>query len=500
MNSPERFCVLVVDDEPSILSSLRRDLEDDYDCIIAKNAEEARVAFAQRAIACILSDQRMPGETGSQLLTWVKQQYPDTARILLTGYSDFESVVAAVNQGGILHFLNKPWEPVQLMAVVQGAVDHYRLTLENRGLHEQLAARNAVLENENRQLRTQTREESTALKNLVGLSPAMQKLKAKVNALLDSQSTVLITGESGTGKELVARALHFGGSRREKPFVALNCAALPESILESELFGHVKGAFTHATENRVGLLEAAHGGTLFLDEIGDMPLAAQSKLLRFLQEGVITPIGGRSERKVDVRIIAATHRNLEAMAEEKTFRQDLFYRLNVIPLRTPPLRERPEDIPLLADHFVAKLAAKMDKPKRPFSAAAVQALKSHAFPGNVRELENAVEYALNWVGSAPAIDLAHLPDRIAEATSSSTAPSASSTVGGTSNAGYGNKAVTPAALPPDLPLDDAVMALEKDMIERALVECENNISQTARRLGLSRQGLHNKLAKYGLNP
>jgi two-component system, NtrC family, response regulator HupR/HoxA len=489
----ERFRILIVDDEPSILSSLKRELEDDFDCDTALNAALARQAFAQNGYACLICDQRMPGESGSQLLSWVKSQFPDTSRILLTGYSEMESIVEAVNQGGILHFMNKPWEPLQLQAVVRAAVDHHRLIVENRLLQERLKARNAALESENQSLRAALPVESEALRPLVGLAPAMQKLKAKIGALLGSQSTVLITGESGTGKELVARALHFGSERKDKPFVALNCAALPESILESELFGHVKGAFTHATENRIGLLEAAHGGTLFLDEIGDMPFGMQAKLLRFLQEGVLTPVGSRSERKVDVRVIAATHRDLEAMAAEKTFREDLFYRLHVIPLRTPPLRERSDDIPLLAEHFIAKVAKKLHRQPAALSPSAAACLKRHPFPGNVRELENAMEYALNMLGTAKAIEPDHLPDRIASLAQANPEQQASLS---TSAGMLAYSTQTP--LPTDLPLEDAVMALEKDWIERALSESQGNISQTARKLGLSRQGLHNKLAKYGI--
>ena len=482
--------VLIVDDEPAIVANLKRELEEDYPCLTAKDAAEARDQMANHRVACIISDQRMPGESGAELLAWVKIHFPDTQRILLTGYTDFDSAVAAINQGGISRFLNKPWEPAQLVAVVNEAVEFHRLVLENRDLQARLKARNRVLENENISLRSQARDELAPLQALVGLSPAMTRLKDKIRALLPSQSSVLITGESGTGKELVARSLHFGGSRRDKPFVALNCAALPESILESELFGHVKGAFTHAVDNRIGLLEAAQGGTLFLDEVGDMPPSMQAKVLRFLQEGVITPVGGRSERKLDVRIIAATHRDLETMVADKTFREDLYYRLNVIPLRTPALRERAEDIPLLAEHFVARLAPKIGVPPKSIDAAAAARLKNHAFPGNVRELENAIEYALNLVGDRASVGLEQLPEKL-------TLTGASDPV--TERPGQASDPDL-RPLPPDMPLDTAISALEKDWIQRALSECEGNITLTAKRLGLSRQGLHNKLAKYGLHP
>ncbi|MBW8888130.1 MAG: sigma-54-dependent Fis family transcriptional regulator [Fibrobacteres bacterium] len=477
--------ILVVDDEPAIVSSIIRSLEDDYECLGAANAAEARKLFDGREITCILSDQRMPGESGSELLAWVRRTHPDTIRILITGFSDFDSVVAAVNDGQIYHFLHKPWEPIHLEVVIRQAVQMHQLTGENRRLHAELQARNQVLERENLTLKAGTIQEAAAFRDLIGVSAPMQRLKDKLQALLNSQSTVLVTGESGTGKELVARALHFAGSRKDKSFIAQNCAALPESILESELFGHVKGAFTHATENRAGILEGAHGGTLFLDEVGDMSLGMQAKLLRFLQEGTFTPVGGRIEKKVDVRVIAATHRDLEAMVKDKTFREDLYYRLAVVPLRTPALRERRDDIPVLAEHFLRKKAAKFGRPAPRLAPETLARLAAHNYPGNVRELENAIEYALNMVGDRTVVLPEDLPDRIQGAPG----PAAPA----------GTAATAPIAqLPKDLMLDEAVMALEVEWINRAMQASGGNISQSARALGLSRQGLHNKLAKYGI--
>jgi transcriptional regulator with GAF, ATPase, and Fis domain len=317
--------------------------------------------------------------------------------------------------------------------------------------------------------------------------------------------------------------------------VAQNCAALPDSILESELFGHVKGAFTHATETRIGIIESANGGTLFLDEVGDMTLAMQAKVLRFLQEGVITQVGGRAERKVDVRVIAATHRDLEAMVGDKTFREDLYYRLAVVPLRTPALRERRGDIPLLAEHFLRKKAAKLGRKGARLSPEAAALLAAHPFPGNVRELENAMEYALNMVGDRDAILPGDLPDRIQSSAAALKSPAAyapgagsagiaSTGAGSFTGAGAGmvpgggsmgsdslgaapdgsaglpvQPGETPAAaIPRELLLDEAVMSLEVEWISRAMRMTGGNISQAAKALGLSRQGLHNKLAKYGI--
>ena len=487
---PKKPTLLVVDDEPAIVSSIIRSLEEEYECLGAANAAEGRKLFETHSITCVISDQRMPGEPGSEFLAWVRKQHPDTIRILITGFSDFESVVAAVNQGQIYHFLHKPWEPIQLEVVVRQAVQVHQLTEENRRLQSELQSRNRVLERENLTLKSDTIQASAAFRDLIGLSAPMQRLKDKLQALLQSQSTVLVTGESGTGKELVARALHFAGARKDKPFVAQNCAALPDSILESELFGHVKGAFTHATENRMGIIESAQAGTLFLDEVGDMTLTMQAKLLRFLQEGVLTPVGGRTEKKVDVRVIAATHRDLEAMVKDKTFREDLYYRLAVVPLRTPALRERRDDIPVLSEFFLRKKAAKFSRPVPRLAPETLARLSAHNFPGNVRELENAVEYALNMLGDRGVVLPGDLPDRFQ---GSDSAPAT-----GVGKPGTGAAGEAAAALPNDLLLDEAVMALEVEWINRAMLTTGGNISQAAKVLGLSRQGLHNKLAKYGI--
>jgi two-component system, NtrC family, response regulator HupR/HoxA len=501
-NEIKKPTILIVDDEPAIVSSMIRSLEDDYHCLGAPNAMEARKLFESQEIVCVLSDQRMPGEPGSEFLAWVKESHPDTIRILITGYSDFESVVAAVNKGQIYQFLHKPWEPIHLEMVIRQAVHIHSLSEENRRLQAELKNRNLHLERENIQLKAETILSVSAFKDLIGLSPPMQKLKLKLQALLPSQSTVLVTGESGTGKELVARALHFAGSRKEKTFVAQNCAALPDSILESELFGHVKGAFTHAVETRIGIIESANGGTLFLDEVGDMTLSMQAKLLRFLQEGVITQVGGRIERRVDVRIIAATHRDLEAMVEDKSFREDLYYRLAVVPIRTPALRERREDIPVLADYFLRKKATKLGKPIPKLAAETLALLTAHNFPGNVRELENAMEYALNMLWDRMTVLPEDLPDRIQgldkdgrkiTTLSSSEAPGFAT---GQLNPSIGADAA--GAIPKELLLDEAVMALEIEWINRAMQATNGNISHAAKALGLSRQGLHNKLAKHGI--
>ncbi len=481
--------LLIVDDEPSIVHSLIRALEDEYQCLGANSAESARPYFEKHRIVCVLSDQRMPGESGSEFLAWVRKNYPETLRILITGYADFDSIVAAVNEGQIFQFLPKPWEPMHLELVIRQAVQVYDLTESNLRLKNELQTRNQLLEHENIRLKADTVLENSAFASLIGLSPPMSNLKKKLQALLPSQSTVLITGESGTGKELVARALHFGGPRKDKPFVAQNCAALPDSILESELFGHLKGSFTHATETRIGIIESAQGGTLFLDEVGDMTLTMQAKLLRFLQEGIITPVGSRIEKRVDLRLIAATHRDLGSMVKEKTFREDLFYRLAVIPIQTPSLKSRSEDIPLLAEYFLIKKSAKLGIKAPKFHPSTLSLLQNHPFPGNVRELENAIEYSLNMLGENNMVLPENLPEKFHLSTHS-ISPRIENTMA--------IKDENSLSIPKSLLLDEAIEQIELDWIQRAMAKEEGNISHAAKSLGLSRQGLHNKLAKYGI--
>ncbi len=496
--------ILLVDDEPAIVHSLIRALEEEYQCLGANSAENARPYFKNHRIVCVLSDQRMPGESGSEFLAWVRKNHPETLRILITGYADFDSIVAAVNEGQIFQFLPKPWEPMHLELVIRQAVQVYDLKELNQRLQNELQTRNQLLEHENIRLKADTVLDNSAFSSLIGLSAPMSNLKKKLQALLPSQSTVLITGESGTGKELVARALHYGGPRKEKPFVAQNCAALPDSILESELFGHLKGSFTHATETRIGIIESAQGGTLFLDEVGDMTLSMQAKVLRFLQEGIITPVGSRIEKRVDLRLIAATHRDLESMVKEKSFREDLFYRLAVIPIQTPSLKSRSEDIPLLVENFLIKKAAKLGIKVPKFHPSTLAILQNYSFPGNVRELENAVEYALNMLGESKIIFPENLPEKFHRFANSnplvSIEPSESTH---SINSNISNNSVdlnsgNALSIPKSLLLDEAIEQIELDWIQRAMTKADGNISHAAKALGLSRQGLHNKLAKYGI--
>jgi DNA-binding NtrC family response regulator len=337
----------------------------------APSADAALALAAEQDFDAVLSDVRMPGLSGVELVGQLRRLRPSTPVVLMTAFGSIDSAVEAMRSGAF-DYLTKPFEPDAVMLAVERALEHRALALEN----EQL--RRAV-------------DQSTSLGDLIGKSPAIREIFALIKRIAHTRSSVLISGESGTGKEVVARAIHFHGDRAEKPFVPINCTAIPEGLLESELFGHVRGAFTGAHASKRGLFEKADGGTLFLDEIGDMGLALQGKLLRVLQDREIRPVGGTQSVRVDVRIIAATNRDLEAEIAEGRFREDLFYRLNVIPLHIPPLRERSEDVPALVEAFLRRHG---EGRARYFSPEAMRRLAEHPWRGNARELENVVERAL----------------------------------------------------------------------------------------------------------
>jgi DNA-binding NtrC family response regulator len=370
MSLPRR--ILIVDDDRAMremLASLFKErglwVED------AASADAALSRAAEQEFDVVLSDVRMPGLSGVELVGQLRRLRPGTPVVLMTAFGSIDSAVDAMRSGAF-DYLTKPFEPDAVILAVERALAHRALALEN----EQL--RRAV-------------DRSGSLGELIGKSPAMREIFALIKRIAYGRSSVLITGESGTGKEVVARAIHFHGDRSEKAFVPINCTAIPEGLLESELFGHVRGAFTGAHASKRGLFEKADGGTLFLDEIGDMGLVLQGKLLRVLQDREIRAVGGTQSVRVDVRIIAATNRDLEAEIAAGRFREDLFYRLNVIPIHIPPLRERPEDVPALVEAFLRRHA---DGRRRFFAPEALERLLAHAWRGNARELENVIERAL----------------------------------------------------------------------------------------------------------
>jgi two-component system NtrC family response regulator len=364
--------ILVVDDEAKLLEVLAAALENmGYASVTAGSVEEALEALQRQEIHLILSDLRLPGMSGRDLLEKVRARDPGLPVVIMTAYATLKDAVEIIKEGAF-DYIVKPFDLDALEATVTSALRFRALSDDNRQLRRELG-------------------KTFADDGFVGQSPAILAVRRSIREVGASAATVLITGESGTGKEVAAKAIHYSGPRASAPFVTVNCAAIPETLLESELFGHVRGAFTGATSSRPGRFSQADSGSLFLDEIGDMSLLLQAKMLRCIQEKTIEPVGANAPRKVDVRIIAATNRDLAAAINEGSFRQDLYYRLNVYPIFLPPLRERVEDIPLLAGHFAGKFAAEMGIAPVTFTEEALRVMREYAWPGNIRELENCVE-------------------------------------------------------------------------------------------------------------
>lgn len=389
----KRHKLLIVDDEKEILRSLTLTFTENYEVFTASSGAEALEIIKQQDIALIITDQRMPQMTGVELLEKVIQINPRIIRIILTGYTDTAALIQAINQGHIYQYITKPWERQELRLIVQRALETYELEIENRRLLKELQAANERLRVENVFLKTEMNKEWQCAE-IVGSSPTMQHVFERVHRVIGSSVTVLLTGETGTGKTLLACYIHSHGPRKDRLFIEQSCGTLPETLLESELFGHKRGAFTGAIQDRKGLFEVADGGTLFLDEISEMSPLLQTKLLQVLQDGRFRRVGDSEYRQVDVRIIAATNKDLQAEIQQGRFRQDLYYRINVFPIHLPPLRERTEDIPLLAEHCLKKQQRKLKIPMNGFSEEALQALCDYGYPGNVRELENLIERAL----------------------------------------------------------------------------------------------------------
>jgi two-component system response regulator AtoC len=453
--------VLVVDDKENMRKLFAKILADGYQVETAEDGARALALVASRAYDVVVTDLRMPGADGFELLAAVKARAPATEVVMMTGYATVADAVRAMKLGAF-DYLEKPFDPDAALAVVSRAVAEKR-----RGD----AARAAAAPGE-----------ATAFHNLVGRSARMREVFALLEKAAGLDITVLLLGETGTGKELAARAIHYHSGRRERRFVPVNCGALPGELVESELFGHARGAFTGAAGPKRGLFEEAEGGTLFLDEVGELPLPAQVKLNRALQEKEIRRVGDTQVVKVDVRVIAATHRDLRDEARAGRFREDLFYRLHVFPVTLPPVRERIEDVPLLAAHFLEKHARALRRTIMGFDAEALRRLAGHAWPGNVRELENAVERAVA-VAAGERITAVDLPQEIGEA------------------AAPGPAAVDPAALA-RLPYREAVAEarerVSRDYLVALMSEFGGNVTRAAERAGLERESLHRLLRKHGI--
>jgi len=447
---PYRFRILVVDDEPAQCEMVSDFLKKQgLDVSSAESGEKALQLFRQDSIDLILTDQKMPGMSGLELLQAVRAINPETPVILMTAFGSIQAAVSAI-QGGATDYLTKPLNLDELLYRIRQVSDRYRIINENRELREALQSRHRI-------------------EGIIAESGQMLDVISLVRRVAPSEATVLIRGESGTGKELIAKAIHFASPRASGPLVKVNCAALPETLLESELFGHEKGAFTGAVTSRQGRFELANGGTLFLDEIGDLPLHLQAKLLRVLQEREYEKVGSSRPVKVDVRILAASHRPLEALIKAGQLREDLYYRLNVVTILIPPLRERRSDLSLLIDHFLRRFAEKNGKTIRGVTHEARDILLRYDYPGNVRELENLIERAVVLTRDE-VIGSGDLPLTVQD--------SGAADEQGTN-------------------LTATVEAVERRMIREALARSDGVQTHAAELLGISDRGLRYKLIKYG---
>jgi two-component system nitrogen regulation response regulator NtrX len=445
--------ILIVDDETGIRQALKQVLEyEDLVVRVAASGGEAITIYPEFRPHMVFLDVKMAGLDGLETLTRLRDLDPKAQVVMISGHGTIATAVEAT-QRGAFDFLEKPLDTDRLLVTVRNALAHAELVDENIRLKEATESRFAM----------------------VGDSSALQQVRELIAKVGPTSARVLITGENGTGKELVARALHEASPRRDRPFIEVNCAAIPSELIESELFGHMKGSFTGAFADRAGKFEQADGGTLFLDEVGDMSLSAQAKLLRVLQEGVVTRIGGSKSIQVDVRVLAATNKDLESEIADGRFREDLLYRLNVVPIEVPPLRERKEDIPALVTHFAEQLAASAGVPGRKFADDAVRRLQARSWPGNIRELRNAVERAL-ILASGKMVTAAEIDHLLPSGGS----PSAAADASGSHT------------------FETFKQEAEKTFLVQQLREHDWNVSETARALKMPRSNLYKKIERYGL--
>jgi DNA-binding NtrC family response regulator len=457
MSDTPKHLLLVEDEAPLRTAVAERLADNGYEVVQAESGEAALEALTEFAFDIVVTDLRLPGIDGTAVIEAAIERYPEIIGIVITGYGTVRDAVEVIKRGAV-DFVTKPFQFDELRHALDGAIEQRRLKSENAWLREQLQQR-------------------YSFEGIIGRSRVMRDLFQTLETVARTASTILISGETGTGKEVVARAIHHASPRRGQRFVALNCSAIPENLLEAEIFGHVRGAFTGAVGTRQGRLEQAHRGTLFLDEVGTMSMSLQMKLLRVLQEREFERVGDNLTIKVDVRVIAATNADLARMVADGSFREDLYYRLNVIPVTLPPLRDRREDIPLLVQHFLQKFCGEAGRPVITVSQAAMRPLMTYAWPGNVRQLENAMERAVALSGSRTQIEIADLPSDIQQA----------------SEAG---DLIPGLALPDDgLDFDVFISRIEHEVIRRALERTGGNKAAAANVLNLKRTTLVEKLKR-----
>lgn len=450
--------ILIVDDDPFILESVGEILiENRYKVYKSSNGEEMFKVLEKNSIDLILLDVKLPAKTGIEYLPELKHFYPDISIIIITGNAEINDAVKAIKMGAY-DYLKKPFKGKELLLSIEKALKWNELLFRNENLQEQV-------------------EKVFSFQGIIGKSSKMKELVKMIKQVSKTDSNILITGESGTGKELVAKAIHFSGKRKNNPFVPINCASLPETLLESELFGYVKGAFTGAYNNKNGLFKVADSGTIFLDEIGDMPLSLQAKILRVIESGEFTPLGSTVVLKTDVRIISATNINLRDRIVENRFREDLYYRLNVVNINIPPLRERREDVLLIAQHFLEKYSIKMNKKIKGFSEGVKEIFLRYDWPGNVRELENAVESSCALT-TDEIIDVKNLPSHL-----------------------FGNimRSNRNEFIPINRPLKETIDYYEREYLVQLLKFCNGNVTKAAQIAQIARQNLHSKLKIYNIN-
>lgn len=476
----EKPGVLVVDDDPKAAATLKRTLRKHFKVYTAHSAQEAEEVLRFEYILVVVCDHRMPNETGVSFLKRVKNQWPEVIRILISGYSSIEDTIQGVNEAGIYQYIEKPWNPEQLIHTLKNAVELFELQRENHLLSVELKVAPQALKKEVERKKVQLKEAYRCDDIIRTPGGLLDQVIQKVCQISAFDFPILITGDSGTGKELFARAIHYNSSRADGPFLAENCGALPDQLLESELFGYKKGAFTGAYMDHVGLIEQANGGTLFLDEVGEISPAFQVKLLRVLQEGEVRPIGHTQPRKVDVRIVAATNRNLEEEVKAGRFREDLYYRLVGYTIHLPSLSERKEDIPLLAKTFLQQLCDQYGRSNKGFTHEALDCLMLYRWPGNIRELQNEIGRSFMMTPEGEPLRAEFFSPRVLRAAPEELELEVEWVAGVNGT------------------LKEKVAKIEAQIIREALIRHRWNKTKVAEELGLSRVGLRQKMERFGI--